>query len=230
MNTVTIVLLAIAGISLVVWLGVLSHRARLAHLAACEEFAAELDLTFSTERLGSVDSSYPQFRAFDRGDDRYAYDTFRGNRELFGRACPIFAGEYHYETKDSDGDRSSSRFSFALVELPFATATIELRRESVFDKMAAAVGFDDIDFESHEFSRKYFVKSDDKKFAYDVLHPRMIEFLLAENIDTFEIRDGVLLLGNGSGSWKLEEFRRRIAFAEAFCELWPRHLLAAAGL
>ncbi len=41
--------------------------------------------------------------------------------------------------------------------------------------------YDDISFESKEFSRKFRIKSNDKKFAYDVCHPRMIEYLLAHH-------------------------------------------------
>ena len=55
-----------------------------------------------------------------------------------------------------------------------------IRPEGFFDKVAGAFGFDDIDFESEEFSRAFFVKSSDKRFAYDVLHPRMLELLMAE--------------------------------------------------
>ncbi len=35
-----------------------------------------------------------------------------------------------------------------------------------------------LDFESAEFSKKYYVKCEDKKFSYDIIHPQMIEFIL----------------------------------------------------
>lgn len=37
---------------------------------------------------------------------------------------------------------------------------------------------DDIDFESAEFSARFHVSSDDRKWAYDVIHARMMEFML----------------------------------------------------
>ncbi|MDY7011318.1 MAG: hypothetical protein SVV80_11300, partial [Planctomycetota bacterium] len=54
-----------------------------------------------------------------------------------------------------------------------------IRREHFFDKLTEFFGFDDIDFESAEFSRKFFVKSPNKRWAYDVIHQRMMEYLLA---------------------------------------------------
>lgn len=68
-------------------------------------------------------------------------------------------------------------------------------REGIFSKIAQAVGYDDIDFESHEFSRKYCVRSRNKKFAYDICNPRMIEYLLANRDLTIEIENRALGIG-----------------------------------
>ncbi len=54
--------------------------------------------------------------------------------------------------------------------------------------------YGDISFESNEFSRRFRVKSRDKKFAYDVCHPRMIDFLLANDDLTVQIRRDELTL------------------------------------
>jgi len=40
-------------------------------------------------------------------------------------------------------------------------------------------GFDDIDFESAEFSRQFHVTAADKRWAYDIIHQRMMEYLMA---------------------------------------------------
>ena len=57
--------------------------------------------------------------------------------------------------------------------------------------------FDDIDFESDEFSRKFYVQSSDRKFAYDVLHPRMMEFLLQTTPPMIDVEGGALCLSGG---------------------------------
>ena len=66
--------------------------------------------------------------------------------------------------------------------------------EGFFSKIAQAVGYDDIDFESHEFSRKFCVRCRDKKFTYDVCNSQMIEFLLANTDLTMEMeRDSLAI-------------------------------------
>ena len=54
------------------------------------------------------------------------------------------------------------RFSYLIAHVPFAGVPALLnRREGMFDKIAGAFGFDDIDYESAEFSRRFQVKSAD---------------------------------------------------------------------
>ena len=93
-------------------------------------------------------------------------------------------GDYHYQTTSSNGKQTTTHhhyFSYCLIELPYASLPdLRIRREGIFDSLAGAFGFDDIDFESAEFSKRFHVKSSDKRFAYDVVHPAMMEFLLAE--------------------------------------------------
>ena len=62
---------------------------------------------------------------------------------------------------------------------PILLEPLFIRPENFFDKLTEFIGFNDIDFESAEFSKKFYVKSPDKKWAYDIIHPRMMEFLLA---------------------------------------------------
>ncbi|MCX5637551.1 MAG: hypothetical protein NTX52_07645 [Planctomycetota bacterium] len=70
--------------------------------------------------------------------------------------------------------------------------------EGFFSKIAQALGYDDIDFESYEFSRKFCVRSPDKKFAYDVCNARMIEYLLSNTDLTIEIEGGALAVSFNS--------------------------------
>ena len=53
-----------------------------------------------------------------------------------------------------------------------------MRPEGIFDKLAEVVGFDDIDFEYNEFNKKYYVKADDKRLAYDFFGRNMMNYLL----------------------------------------------------
>ena len=66
------------------------------------------------------------------------------------------------------------------------------------------MGFDDIDFESHEFSKKFVVRSKDKKFAYDFCNAQMIDYLLGHPDINIEVDQNSLALGFGS-CLKVEE-------------------------
>jgi hypothetical protein len=103
---------------------------------------------------------------------------------LFGnfRTYPIHAFDYHYETHstDSKGNRQTHHhhFSCLILTLDKAFPELTIAAEGFFSKIAQSLGYDDIDFESHEFSRKFCVRSKDKKFAYDFCHARLMEYLL----------------------------------------------------
>ncbi len=67
--------------------------------------------------------------------------------------------------------------------------------ESFGDKIATAFGVEnDIKFESAEFSRAFCVRSEDKRFAYDVCNAQMIDYLLANRDLHIEIQGPVILL------------------------------------
>ena len=102
-----------------------------------------------------------------------------------------------------------------------------ITREGVFSKIAQAFGYDDIDFESHEFSRRFCVRSKDKKFAYDVCNARMIEYLLANDDLNIEIEGMALAIGFGDtlAPERIEPNLQRLVQLRG---LMPNYLFAAA--
>jgi hypothetical protein len=95
----------------------------------------------------------------------------------------------------------------------------------VFDRIAGVFGFDDIDFESEEFSRKFHVKSRDKKFAYDVCHSRMMEFLLATKPPCVDIERGRCCISDGTRVWEPEQFKATVRWIQQFYGQWPEHVV-----
>lgn len=68
----------------------------------------------------------------------------------------------------------------------------------MLSKIAQAFGYEDVDFESAEFSRAFCVRAKDKKFAYDVCHAQMMEYLLANRDLSIEIENRALALAFGT--------------------------------
>ena len=164
---VIIVILVIAGISYAFY----AAAQRRKELAA---WAYANGMSFDPSKDRSFDARYGNFQCLRQGHSRYAYNIMSGRWS----DLPITAFDYHYAT-GSGKNRSDHYFSAVIIAGPVPLKPLYIRREGFFDKLTEFFGFDDIDFESAEFSRKFFVKSPDKRWAYDVIHQRMMEYLLA---------------------------------------------------
>ena len=230
MDSSLAVLLFIGFLTLVVTLGIYSYRQQQKRIAELQTLASELNWAFSADYDYSFDARYPQFSQFNQGDSRYAYNTLTGGLRVGEALYPARMGDYHYQTTSHNGKERQTHehyFSFLVIDLPFpALPDLRIRREGFFDTIAGVFGFSDINFESAEFSKRFNVKSSNKKFAYDVIHPAMIEFLLASDAPTLEIDCGQCCITHDSTTWQPSEFRARCEWTAKFFELWPRHLIA----
>jgi hypothetical protein len=154
---------------------------------ALGEWAARNGLTFSQQHVYDFASRYPAFSQLREGSNQYANNVIHGS--YLERPFHFF--DYNYETysTDKDGKRQTHHHSFSAVifDSGLPLKPLWLRPETFFDKMAQFVGFDDINFESAEFSRRYHVSGPDRKWAYDVLHARAIERLLTQAPTTIQL-------------------------------------------
>jgi hypothetical protein len=113
-------------------------------------------------------------------------------------------------------------FSYFILELPFREMPdLLIRREGIFDRIASVFGSNDIDFESSEFSKKYYVKCESRKFAYDIVNQRMIEFLLETKPGVIDLEYGRLSLTDGHSKWSAERFGQSLGWSLKFLDLWP---------
>ena len=163
---------------------------------ALAALASELGWRFDPARDTHHDDEYSHFGVFRQGHSRAAFNTLIGRLEIAGHPYEAKMGDFTYKVTQSTGKSTTTHtyhFSYAILHLPYVgVPDLLIRREGFFDKIAAAIGFDDIDFESAEFSRKFLVKSPDKRFAYDIIHQRMMEFLLGDVVEVEIERIGVL--------------------------------------
>jgi hypothetical protein len=127
-----------------------------------------------------------------QGNDRFAFNILRGT--YHEQRLLVF--DYHHQTGSGKNTKDHYLTMLMLVgKEVFPRVIIEPGGESLLSKMAAAFGVgDDIKFESAEFSRIFRVRSKDKRFAYDVCHPQMIEYLLTNRDLEVEIQGPVILL------------------------------------
>jgi hypothetical protein len=136
----------------------------------------------------------------------------------------VLAFDYHYETHstDSKGQRQTHHhhFSAVIVGSDVPLKPLLIRPEGFFDRVKGFFGFEDINFESAEFSRKFFVAAPDRKWAYDVLHQRAMEFLLVSPV--FSLRfDTQCVIAWRSATFEPAEFTQALTLVRGLLEQIP---------
>ena len=222
-----IVIIAIFG-------GLFASRKAAQRQEAMLELGSQLGWSFDASKDYDHDERFRQFGIFTTGSSRYAYNTLHGQIAVGQQTWPAQMGDYCYTTTSGSGKNQSTtthNLSYVLVHTPYAAAPmLRIRKEHMFDRMASFMGFDDIDFESAEFSDKFHVKSEDKRFAYDVIHPRMMEFLLDGNPPTTHLEGGVCCIHSKGKRWLPEEFATQISWLAEFFQQWPHHVNSRLGI
>lgn len=223
-----VILIVVVVVAAVIGAAVFARIAAKKRREALAALAAELGFAFDPDYDAGHDQEYAQFEIFRRGHDGYAYNTLTGSIEIDGRAFPCRTGDFTYKVTSGHGKNrrtTTYRLSYLICHLPFRfVPALLIRREHMLDKLAGAFGFDDIDFESSEFSRAFHVKSPDKRFAYDVVTPKMMEFLLGSNPPVIDVERGACCVVDGTRRWEPAEFKARMAWVSQFFDLWPDHL------
>ena len=176
-----IFLLIIAFVAFAIGAAIHSHKKEKERTAALAAWARSKGMGFSAGKLRDFDDYHPRLKCLRNGSNRYAYNIASGQWGAFYTT----AFDYHYETHstDSKGNRQTHHhyFSAVLLKPEHEMRPLMIRREGFFDKLKAGFGFNDIDFESAEFSKRFYVTAQDKRWAYDVIHTRTMEMLMEIN-------------------------------------------------
>jgi len=157
------------------------------------ELAQRLSLDFSPAEDHELADRYGFLKELAEGENRYACNVLSGTYQQ----NQVLAFDYHYETyTEGKGERQTHHhwLSFFILTLPAVFPDLTIRRKNFLTKVAEAFGYQDIKFESAEFSKAFCVRSPDKKFAYDVCNAQMMEYLLANRDLSVEIENQVLAL------------------------------------
>jgi hypothetical protein len=119
---------------------------------------------------------------FGRGHNRQARNVIQGDHG--GR--PFVAFDYVYYTTETSTDSQGRvtrrevphRFSVVGLGIGSRLPTLQVSPEGFFSRAVGRLTNRDIQLESEEFNRAFSVVSSDRRFAFDILHPRLMEYLL----------------------------------------------------
>jgi hypothetical protein len=140
----------------------------------------------------------------------------------------IVAFEYSYQTHSSNGKggrrTTTHKFGVVVMQLPGPLPQLEVTHEGIFGgPVANALGFGDLRFESEQFNRAFRVTADDPRFGHSVIHPQMMELLLARGEIGWRI-EGNSLIGWDSGPHAPVEVMNRLQLLQSVVDNVPPYV------
>lgn len=197
----------------------LSYAAKKRRRMGFIQLAVQQHLTYSEQDPFGL-LGYP-FAIFQRGDGRGIENVVHG----MWQELNIVAFDYWYyeQSTDSKGGTSRTyyRFDCVLVPVEAACARLTIERENFLTRVADALSFHDIQFESQQFNDAFNVKCEDKKFANDLIDARMMQWLLADGAEhAYELMGNRVLVAGP----KIQpvEFVQLLGVARGFVQHVPK--------
>ena len=225
-------MIVLGVVALIIIGAALGHTQQKKRQQALREWAASLGLIFSEGKERGFDARFPEFACFRNGEKRYAQNITEGHFE--GRWVCAF--DYHYQTTstrtvtDSKGRTRTKRqtnhhhFSAVILEPNVQLKELFIRPEGLFDKVASFFGKNDLDFGSAAFSRRYHVTAPDRRWAYDVLHARAIEYLLTVPTCTIQFAPKRVLILHGQSRLDAEAFHAALKTVDTLLDMLPDYI------
>lgn len=207
---------------LVVAIGVFGFLAAKRRREAFTALAASRGWTYSErdDRWTEAFEGHP----FGRGHSRRADNVLTGQYD--SRAFVAF--DYVYYTTESSTDANgnhttrevSHTFAVVAVDTGVAFPELEVAPEGFFSRVVGRLTDTDIELESEDFNRAFRVTCPDRKFASDILHPRMMEQLLRSPDAAFRFT-GTHVLTATNGQADLSQVEANLAFLDAVIDQVP---------
>ena len=192
------------------------------HARHLKEFAATNGWTYAEAGPWSVvpAAGFP----FGEGTGRQVEDFIEG--AYGGAHCSSYTYRFEYRLA---GERSAEQiFTVTQTAIDVPLPRLDLIPEDVGSRILGALGAADIDLESAEFNRTWRVQGTDRRFAVDVVDPRMMELLLRHRVPGLAIRiDGTRVLAWSAGRATVGELSRRLDAVTGVARRIPAHVVRA---
>lgn len=173
------------------------------------------------EYVGS-DRTLPRWRGhpFGIGGSRRVSEVMTGVHQ--GR--PALAFRYSYRASPGR-NRATSAYHVVVLALPAALPDLELTPESLGARIATTLGGADVQFESEDFNGAWRVRAEDANVAHDVVHPRLMERLLRDDVRGLSLRiEGSDLLCWAPGGARWGALASRLEVLDAVADAIPQHV------
>ena len=151
--------------------------------------AEELGLDFHPEGLHSVQNEVQGFQLFNRGRSRKMRFLIEGDTD----EVQIALFDYQFTT-GSGKNSHTHRQAVAYLGSPLIQAPpFSMRPEGLFDAVGGALGFQDIDFDSHPTFSKMFVLKGEEEPVRRFFQPQILEYFETKKGVSVEAKPGALI-------------------------------------
>lgn len=231
MSSSLVPVLIVVGLGLVVLVAVLAYLADKRRREMLQRLAASRGWQY-TQRDDAWAHHF-EGAPFGRGHNRQARNILRGLYD--GREFVGFDFVYHTtETStDANGHTSSREVPHAYSVLGLRTVDglprLEVSPEGFFGRAIGKLTNRDIELESEEFNRAFTVVASDRRFAYDILHPRLMEQLLLTRDVGWKLDQG-WILAIEPGRHDVADLDRRVAVIDGVLDAVPDFVRQQYGL
>jgi hypothetical protein len=161
-----------------------------------------------------------------QGLDTYARDLLHG--PYASHEWTLF--DYGFEPADYELHPSihSPTYGVICARIPCSLPTLHLSPETFLERLGCRLGVHEMTFEVEEFNRRYFVRADDERSAYDILHPGTIDYLLSLPVRDWQIH-GCQIVVARNREYSIDEISQVMQEIDGFIRLIPGYVLEDQG-
>lgn len=194
-------------VGLIWWSYVMEQKRR----ELLEAAADEMGLQYSRDGDPTVFDAVARFQACSTGRSRKLFNLIQGETDEV--SISIF--DYRYTTGSGKNSHTYNHTMVFLRSTKLVNPPFTMRPEGFFDRIGGALGFQDIDFESHpRFSEMFVLKSPDEEGTRKYFCASMLEFFESRPAVCVEADPGAMVFYRPRKRCKPEELRD--LFEEAY--------------
>ena len=135
-----------------------------------------------------------------------------------------FDHHYYSETEPGRG-KDHHYFSAVVIEAGMPLLPLAIRPRGPLDEVTEFIGFEETGFESAEFSQKFFVKSPDRRWAYDVVHQKTMELMLAHPHFLIDFQGSQIMAYYHDRMFSLAEFESALKVVTGILDNLPESVV-----
>jgi hypothetical protein len=191
MGIATLLIVGIATVFGFIW--VVSHLEK-KRTGLLNNLASSLGLEFSAGQDDELLQKMQVFSMFNKGHSRKMKNVLKAETE--NAKLSIF--DYQYSTGGGQHQQVHSHTLIAMESDSLQLPHFKLRPEGLFDKVGAAIGLQDIDFDQHpEFSKSFVLQGESEIAIRSFFDTELLDFLTTRTGSYIEAAPGLFIYFRG---------------------------------